>query len=255
MSMAIALEGLCRVFEPGEGEPDRDRGLSIRQLVGRHMGAEAISLRILECAPGNIAGLAPVGVEEVLFVTAGEGTIHLDGRPFPVKPMTGVYVRPGIHLAVESSGGTPLVLASSQCPEPVSAISFEPPKLEPVTETAPGPDPSVYLWDRTAGTAGDRWYRVMLDHEVGSRQVTQFVGAIPTGRAPDHFHHYEEVIVILEGSGRMWTGKRNTRIRPGSCIYLPPRQVHCLENTGDGELRLLGVFYPAGSPDDRRDAN
>jgi oxalate decarboxylase/phosphoglucose isomerase-like protein (cupin superfamily) len=24
--------------------------------------------------------------------------------------------------------------------------------------------------------------------------------------------------------------------------------VHCLENTGDSELRLLGVFRPAGSP-------
>ena len=24
--------------------------------------------------------------------------------------------------------------------------------------------------------------------------------------------------------------------------------MHCVENTGTGELRLLGVFYPAGSP-------
>jgi len=24
--------------------------------------------------------------------------------------------------------------------------------------------------------------------------------------------------------------------------------VHCVENRGDGEMRLLGVFYPAGSP-------
>lgn len=255
MSMAIALEGLCRVFEPGEGEPVRDRGLSIRQQIGHHMGAEAISLRILECAPGNIGGLAPVGVDEVLFVIAGEGTIYLDGRPIPVRPMTGVYVRPGIHLAVENSGGTPLVLASSQCPEPVSAPSFEDPELEPVTETAPTPDPSVYLWDRPVETAGDRWYRVMVDPEMGSQQVTQFVGSIPGGRAPDHFHHYEEVIVILEGVGRVWTGERSTPIRTGSSIYLPPRQIHCLENTGDGELRLLGVFYPAGSPDDRHDPN
>ena len=28
----------------------------------------------------------------------------------------------------------------------------------------------------------------------------------------------------------------------GSCIFLPRRQVHCVENTGAGELRLLGVF-------------
>jgi len=24
--------------------------------------------------------------------------------------------------------------------------------------------------------------------------------------------------------------------------------MHCVENTGDSELRLLGVFYPSGSP-------
>jgi oxalate decarboxylase/phosphoglucose isomerase-like protein (cupin superfamily) len=24
--------------------------------------------------------------------------------------------------------------------------------------------------------------------------------------------------------------------------------VHCTENTGQGELRLLGVFHPSGSP-------
>jgi mannose-6-phosphate isomerase-like protein (cupin superfamily) len=89
----------------------------------------------------------------------------------------------------------------------------------------------------------DRWYRVLIDSEV-----TQFVGSIPPGRAPDHFHEYEEVLFILRGEGRMWTEARSTPIEYGSCIYLPRKQVHCVENTGTGELRLLGVFYPAGSP-------
>ncbi|HYY96254.1 MAG TPA: cupin domain-containing protein, partial [Pyrinomonadaceae bacterium] len=77
---------------------------------------------------------------------------------------------------------------------------------------------------------------------------TQFVGSIPPGRAPDHFHTYEEVLFILRGEGRMWAGRTSAEIGPGSCVYLPTRQVHCVENTGGGELRLLGVFYPAGSP-------
>jgi mannose-6-phosphate isomerase-like protein (cupin superfamily) len=85
-----------------------------------------------------------------------------------------------------------------------------------------------------------------VDDEIGSAQVTQFVGSIPPGRAPDHFHLYEEVLFILKGEGRMWAGETNTPVVPGSCIYLPKGQVHCVENTGEGELRLLGVFYPAG---------
>jgi oxalate decarboxylase/phosphoglucose isomerase-like protein (cupin superfamily) len=52
----------------------------------------------------------------------------------------------------------------------------------------------------------------------------------------------------------MWAGKTHTPIEPGSCVYLPKKQMHCVENTGAGELRLLGVFYPAGSPAVRYEA-
>ena len=112
----------------------------------------------------------------------------------------------------------------------------------------------VRLADRPAQPTADRWYRVLVDDEIGSKQVTQFVGSIPPGRAPDHFHNYEEVLFILRGEGKMWAGKTDTPISPGSCIYLPKGQAHCVENTGPGELRLLGVFYPAGSPSVRYDA-
>ncbi|PYQ62782.1 MAG: hypothetical protein DMF58_00680 [Acidobacteria bacterium] len=78
--------------------------------------------------------------------------------------------------------------------------------------------------------------------------MTQFVGSIPPGRAPDHFHLYEEMLCILQGSGVLWAGEAKTPIGPGTCVYLPKREVHCVENSGSGELRLLGVFYPAGSP-------
>jgi mannose-6-phosphate isomerase-like protein (cupin superfamily) len=111
----------------------------------------------------------------------------------------------------------------------------------------------VRLADRRALPTANRWYRVLVDDEVGSAQVTQFIGSIPPGRAPDHFHTYEEVLFILQGTGRMWAGETNTPISAGSCVYLPSGQVHCVENTGHEELRLLGVFYPAGSPAVRYD--
>ncbi|MGZ7039862.1 MAG: cupin domain-containing protein [Thermoanaerobaculia bacterium] len=101
----------------------------------------------------------------------------------------------------------------------------------------------VRLDDQPMQKTGDRWYRELIQAEV-----TQFVGSIPPGRAPDHFHLYEEVICILEGQGVMWAGTTSTPVSRGSCIFLPVRQRHCLENTGSGDLRLLGVFYPAGSP-------
>lgn len=116
-----------------------------------------------------------------------------------------------------------------------------------VAVSAPGTRHSalrtVRLADQPIQKTGDRWYRELIQSEI-----TQFVGSIPPGRAPDHFHLYEEMLYILKGSGFMWAGKTRAPIGPGSCVYLPRRQVHCVENTTSGELRLLGVFYPAGSP-------
>src|SRR5579862_8212501 len=84
--------------------------------------------------------------------------------------------------------------------------------------------------------------------DMGCRSVTQFVGLIPPGRAPDHFHEYDEVIYVLEGEGELVIGGEQAPLRPGSCIHLPRTLVHCLANTKDGEMRVLGVFRPAGSP-------
>jgi mannose-6-phosphate isomerase-like protein (cupin superfamily) len=145
-------------------------------------------------------------------------------------------------------------MLSSTCPEPA-----EPPPLVPAAAQRTGgkpdllPAPRIRLADREALPSGDRWYRVMVDSQLGCREVTQFVGSIPPGRAPDHYHHYEEVLYILKGSGVMWAGPTSAPIGAGSCIFLPKGQIHCVENTGQDELRLLGVFYPAGSPAVRYD--
>ena len=106
------------------------------------------------------------------------------------------------------------------------------------------------LRDQPIQKTGDRWYRELIQGEI-----TQFVGSIPPGRAPDHFHLYEEVLCILQGSGFLWADGARTPIGRGSCVYLPKRNVHCVENSGSGELRLLGVFYPAGSPAVRYDVD
>ena len=173
--------------------------------------------------------------------TASWCTVQLDDRIFDIEPETGFYLRAGKVLSVLNPSNVPVILVSVQCPKSANnkdATSF----------------PGVRLTDRAATPTADRWYRVLVDEEVGSSQVTQFVGSIPPGRAPDHFHQYEEVLFILRGQGRMWAGQTNTPIEPGSCIYLPKTQLHCVENTGTDELRLLGVFYPAGSPSVRYEA-
>ena len=247
--MAVALAGGCRVTDMWEGAPTCAGTLRVWPQVNRATGAQAISLRIMEFAPGLSPGLRNGDCDDVIYVLAGDATIFIDGRSYPVQTETGIYLRPGETLTVNNTCPAPLVLISAQCPEPVN-----PPEIVAPLTSQPAQDvpttraPLVRLAERKATPTADRWYRVLVDDEIGSTQVTQFVGSIPPGRAPDHFHNYEEVLFILRGRGRMWAGETKTPIGAGSCIYLPKRQVHCVENTGDGELRLLGVFYPAGSP-------
>ena len=84
--------------------------------------------------------------------------------------------------------------------------------------------------------------------EVGCASVTQFVGLIPPGRAPDHFHRYDEVIYILEGEGAWRSTASRRRFAPGSCVHLPRAARPLPREHRRREMRVLGVFRPAGSP-------
>ena len=231
--MAELLEGGCRVATLREGTPQTAGTLSVYTHASRNLGAQHISLRILDFARGRSPELRS-SVGEVLFVVEGRGTLFLDGAPHAAAPETGFFVAPGVTWAVECEA--PLTIASSRCPDPGDALTAPP-------QAHDSPAEPIRLGDQTARATADRWYCTMID-----AVVTQFVGGIPPGRAPDHFHHYEEVLCILRGQGRMWAGATAAPIAAGSCIYLPRGQMHCVENTGDGELVLLGCFYPAGSP-------
>jgi mannose-6-phosphate isomerase-like protein (cupin superfamily) len=265
--MVVILEGGCRVSQIHYGEPLVEGTLRIWKQIGRATGAQAISLRVMEFAPGLSPGIRNEDCDQILYLlnthddgskvstARGSGWVNLliDGQSNEVGADTGIYIRPGETFSLKNPGPDVVTIISSQCPDPdivpqfvnQPATSADSRRLEPL--------PIVPLADQKAQPTADRWYRVLVDDAVGS-SATQFVGSIPPGRAPDHFHHYEEVLFILKGEGRMWAGETKTPIAPGSCIYLPKGQVHCVENTGDGELRLLGVFYPAGSPSVRYDA-
>jgi mannose-6-phosphate isomerase-like protein (cupin superfamily) len=253
--MARVLEGGCRVSRLREGRPRSLEGVRIWTRAGRGTGARAISLRVLEFARGVSPGLRNAAADEVLFVLEGEATVHLDGWAHRVGPEMGLFVAPGVCLTVDNPGPRPFTLVGSRCPDPADEPVPGTPRTSPPPGSGrPAVTPVVRLADRPDEASGDRSYRVLVDASVGSTAVTQFVGSIPPGRAGDHFHRYEEVLCILEGRGRMWAGRTHAPIGPGSCIFLPRRQVHCVENAGPGPLKLLGVFYPAGSPAARVEA-
>ncbi len=246
--MPMMLEGGCFVTGLKEGGPESRDGIRIWRHVTRKVGAESISLRILEFPPGRSGELRNGRCDEVLYVIEGAGTLLLDGAQYEIETDSALFVGPDQSFSVLNNSSDSVTIVSSQCPEPGPSSGRAPASSLGGHSGVPTVNPIVRLHDRVPEATADRWYRVLVDKELGCNESTQFVGSIPPGRAPDHFHHYEEVLCILQGSGRMWAGESNAPIQPGSCIFLPRGQLHCVENTGRSELRLLGVFHPAGSP-------
>jgi mannose-6-phosphate isomerase-like protein (cupin superfamily) len=125
-------------------------------------------------------------------------------------------------------------------------------RLLHTTDLAASGDPprlTVHEQEREVIRAGkDREFRYLVNTDLGCRQITQFTGWIPPSMAPFHYHDYEEGIYILEGYGVVHLADGSCGIGPGSSIYFPQGVRHCIENPGNAPIRLLGAFYPSGSP-------
>ena len=168
--------------------------------------------------------------DEVLYVLDGTATAIVGGEEQELRPGTGVFVAHGTAWRVDAAENLKLLSVLVEDPLPAS---------ESHALIASG--------ERGTATAG-REFTLLAHPDNGCESVTQFVGYIPAGRAPEHFHLYDEVAYILAGEGAFHVDGESAPLHAGSCFHLPARLVHCVENHGPGEMRVLGVFRPAGSP-------
>ncbi|MFZ0088250.1 MAG: cupin domain-containing protein [Solirubrobacteraceae bacterium] len=229
------------VVRSGEVEPfvNPETGLTVRPTVGPGTQFAALEQAVIECPPGRSRPIAVGDAEETLFVLAGEGAIHVGGESHGLVSEVGVSLRPRSEFVLESAGPVPLRAVAVRVPDPeagpVSSSAatirrLDEQELEPATT--------------------QRQFRIVADPGSGLRSATHFVGYIPSDRAPDHFHTYDEVIYVLDGEGVMHAGDVTRPVSPGACIQLPARTVHCLQSTGEDPMRVVAVFRPAGSPAD-----
>jgi quercetin dioxygenase-like cupin family protein len=197
-------------------------------LFGLERGCDEFEQRVLRFdAPGD--GSDPSEDDEVLYVLRGSGRATVDGNAAELGPGTAVYVAAGSAWRIDEADGLELLSVVVRDPLPADGVRY----------AVIGVD-DVEAGQATAG----RMFRLL----VPCPSVTQFVGYIPPGRAPDHYHRYDEVVYVLQGTGALHIDGESAPLRPGSCIHLPATLVHSLENDGPGEMQVLGVFRPAGSP-------
>jgi mannose-6-phosphate isomerase-like protein (cupin superfamily) len=211
---------------------------AVKVTIDRNAGSERLEQRLIRCAPGSSRPQPLEGRQQVLFVVSGQGKLVLAGDAHALEPDMGAYVAAGERFGLDNPG-----------PEELLVLAVSAPQEESTRESE---QRTVRYADRpTLPAGGDRKFSYLVDHEVGSRDVTQFLGEIAPGRAPDHSHVYDEVIYVIEGEGKLHLDGTVTAIAGGSCIYLPPLVEHCLENSGNSTMRVLGVFHPAGDPASR----
>jgi mannose-6-phosphate isomerase-like protein (cupin superfamily) len=193
---------------------------------------------------------------ELCFVIDGTGQLSSAAAPGrPVQPDTGLWLPPGTSYSLAAAGPGPLRLDSVLLP--ASAPGTVPASTVPdsAVPASTGGPLLADLAEQPAEITGDRQFRVLFAPGQGCAAATQFVGEIPPGRAPFHSHTYDEVVLVLAGEGVLHMGDEDRPLAPGSCLHLAPGTPHCLENTGQATLRVLGVFHPGGSPAAKKPAS
>ncbi|MEW6208618.1 MAG: cupin domain-containing protein [Acidobacteriota bacterium] len=239
--MKIFSEGAAVIPSAGftAREGTRKFRTPISSLIGARDIAQSVSLYSQGLAPSR---RNPVS-EETLYILRGSGRCNIDGRRYKLRSGTAVYIPPAAAYQIEAEEEMEIV--SVCCPEEERAETdvtiFE-------RETDDAPRLTIDESEREAIPVSDRTFKYLINSDVGCQRITQFLGVIPPGRAPVHYHTYEEVIYIIEGEGRVHTQSGSADFSKGASIYLPRGVRHSLENTDTTPVKLLGVFHPSGSP-------
>jgi quercetin dioxygenase-like cupin family protein len=196
----------------------------------------ALALSTLSFATGDVE-LREAALDSLLYVVDGSGSLAVDGETIGLVAGTAVLVLAGEGATI--AGELEILHATVGPGVDVHASLGERERVVRVDR------------DLDQGAVGKRGFQVLFGPHNGSSRATLFVGYVPPGRAPWHYHLYDEIVFIPEGSGRLHrTGADEPEpLEPGAAFRLRPREVHIVENAStDRELTVLGLFTPAGSP-------
>ena len=195
-----------------------------------------LALRTVVLAAGLTETIADPELDSLLFVSAGSGVLSTGESSSPLRTGSAALVLARESAMVQSTDGLELVVltagASTDLHAPMGA-----------RETV------VSLDDAEQQQAtGARSFQLLFGPHNGSTRATLFAGYVPPGKAPWHYHLYDEIVFVPAGPGRLHLEGTTEELGAGSAFRLRPRQVHSVENLGDDAMTIIGIFTPAGSP-------
>lgn len=242
---AAALDGGCYVARVGQEAYEQYGQLGLAPVIIKATGAKHLSYYSGLLEPGSSSILCFNDADLALFAVDGDVSLSIGGTYFKVPQESGVAIKGNEAFQLVNEGESPVRLEFAVCPE-AQGIDVLDEMAEHFDDDAPKRVVSIDPAKREA--MADRFYQVLVDEKCAGSAVTQFIGEIPKSRAKHHRHLYEEAILVLRGEGFMWTDKCKAPVKAGDVIFLPKKQAHSLECTSDDGMRLMGVFFPSGSP-------
>jgi quercetin dioxygenase-like cupin family protein len=204
-------------------------------LVPPAEGSE-LTLALLRIDAGEERAVGDAAADTLLHVVEGTGDLSLGQDRLPLEAGSAALVLAGEEASVEASTELSVlrvaVGAGADRHAPLG-------RREVVTRLEVA---------RSEAATGARSFQILFGPHNGSMRATLFAGYIPPGKAPWHYHQYDEIVYVPDGPGRLHLEDDARELAPGAAFRLRPRQVHIVENVGGEEMTILGVFTPAGSP-------
>ena len=197
-----------------------------------------LALDVIRLEENEASALGDRDFDTLLFCSQGSGVLELGGERFSLTTRQAALVLAGesaqVTAGAEGFGGV-------------------------AATVRPGADRHAALGEREVVVAldgagadaatGSRSFQVLFGPHNGSTRATLFMGLVPPGKAPWHFHLYDEIVWIPNGPARLHRkDEASEQLGAGDAFRLRPREVHIVENPSANVLEVLGVFSPAGSP-------
>lgn len=213
-----------------------DGPVETAELVPRLEGSP-LALEQVELDDGAVWSPSHPDDDTLLWVVEGAGALVLDQGSSALDPSTAALVLAGEQATVEASSSLRLLRIG---------VGPDADRHAPLGRR----ETTARLEHAGAEAAtGARSFQLLFGPHNGSTRATLFAGYIPPGKAPWHYHLYDEIVWVPEGPGRLHLGDGVQDLVAGAAFRLRPRQVHIVENAStDRELAILGIFTPAGSP-------
>jgi quercetin dioxygenase-like cupin family protein len=212
-------------------------GVRIDELVPPHDGS-TLALSAMHIDGGASWTISHPEDDAFIYAFGGSGSLALAGERTELAARAACLVLAGEEARLDADDGgldviSATVGASADRHAPLGAR-----------------DTVVSLDDAGSEKAtGARSFQILFGPHNGSTRATLFAGFIPPGKAPWHYHLYDEIVWVPTGPGRLHVGDTTEELGAGSAFRLRRRQVHIVENLSTGEtMTVLGIFTPAGSP-------